>query len=247
MQGILYYSSTGNSLFIAKKVQESLGGKVMFLPKYKGDGSEFDKIILVTPIHSFGLPKQVYEFLPKLDKTKELIIIQNYGGMIGGADYFAYQYALKLGLNIKSVYVIKMPENFTLTFTVPKFYMNGVLRKSGKRIEKIIDMIKQEKFIIPKKRKTKEKTYLKNKNNWNLIAKRFKTNEKCVKCQKCVQICPAGNIFLQDGQIVFGDKCEACLSCYHRCPNKAIEYKNKKKKFRYINPNIDEKDIGKDF
>ena len=35
------------------------------------------------------------------------------------------------------------------------------------------------------------------------------------------------------------------LGCYHRCPNKAIVYLNKKKKDRYINPNIDENLIGK--
>ena len=51
---------------------------------------------------------------------------------------------------------------------------------------------------------------------------------------------------MEDGKITFGDKCVACLGCYHRCPQKAIEYKGRKKKFRYINPNIDESEIGED-
>lgn len=192
------------------------------------------------------MPAHVYELLPKLDKNKELIVIQNYGGMIGGADYLLYQYATKLGLNIKSIYTIKMPENFTLTFSVPKFYLNSTLKSSNKRIDKIINMIQAEKYILPKKKKTKEQKYLRNKSNWHLIGSDFKANEKCVKCKKCINLCPVGNISLVDGKITFGDKCVACLGCYHRCPQKAIIYKNKNKKSRYINPNINENEIGKD-
>lgn len=245
MIGILYFSSTGNSLYIAKKVKERLGGNIVYIPTYRGDGSEFEKMILVTPIYSYGMPTFVYDLLPTLNKTKELIIIQNYGGMIGGANYLVYEYAKKNGLNIKAVFTIKMPENFTLYITVPKFYMNRALKKSNGRIEKILNMIENKRYIIPKKRKTKEATYLKNKSNWHLIGERFWCNENCVQCGKCIQICPAGNISLNNGKIEFGDKCISCLGCYHRCPQKAITYMNKRKKFRYINPNIDENEIGK--
>ncbi len=246
MLGILYFSSTGNSLWIAKQVKEKFGGKIVYIPKYEGCGSEFDRIFLVTPIYSFGMPTFVWDLLPKLDKTKELIIIQNYGGMVGGADYLIYNYAKKNGLNVKAVFVMKMPENFTVSFSVPKFYLNSTLKKAKGRIEKILSQIEKGEFRVPKKKKTKQAKYLQNKSNWHLIGQRFKCTENCVKCGKCVSICPVGNISLKDGKIVFGDKCVACLGCYHRCPNKAIKYLNKNKKNRYINPNIDENEIGKD-
>lgn len=54
------------------------------------------------------------------------------------------------------------------------------------------------------------------------------------------------NIALVDGKIVFEHNCVACLGCYHRCPQKAITYLGKKKKDRYINPNIKQDDLGKD-
>ena len=63
---------------------------------------------------------------------------------------------------------------------------------------------------------------------------------------KCVSICPVGNIYLEDGKIMFSNKCIACLGCYHRCPQKAIIYKGNTKKDRYINPNMNECHIGKD-
>ena len=246
MNGILYFSSTGNSLYIAKKVQERFDGKIVYIPKYEGEGSEFEKLFIVTPIYSYGMPAHIYDLLPRLDKKIEIIVIQNYGGMSAGADYLIYQYAKKQGLNIVSVYKMKMPENFTLTFTVPKFYLNKALKSADARIDKILNMIEEKRYLIPKKQKTREQKYLTNKSNWHLIGRDFKANENCVRCQKCISVCPVGNISLVDGKIVFGDKCVACLGCYHRCPQKAIQYKNKKKKFRYFNPNIDENDIGKD-
>ena len=246
MIGILYFSSTGNSLYISKKIQETLGGEILYIPNYSGDGSEFEKLIIVTPIYSFGMPSHVFDLLPRLDRQKELIIVQNYGGMIGGADYYVYHYALHSGLNVKSVYTIKMPENFTLTFTMPKFYLKHVLKGADKRIDKIITRITNGEGAIPRKKRTKEATYLKNKNNWYLIGKRFSVTNDCIKCGKCIGVCPVQNISLQGGNIVFADRCVACLGCYHRCPKKAIVYLKKKKKDRYLNPYIDENIIGTD-
>ena len=246
MIGILYFSSTGNSLYIAQKLKEKLGGKIVYIPNYDGDGSEFDSIIIVTPIYSFGMPRHVFDLLPRLDRHKELTIVQNYGGMIGGADYYLYTYALQNGLNVKSIFTLKMPENFTLTFTVPKFYLKGVLKRADKRIGAIITKIANGTRTLPRKKKTKESTYLKNKSNWYLIGERFSVTNECIKCGKCIDICPAKNISFCEGNVVFSDRCVACLGCYHRCPKKAIVYLKKKKKDRYINPRVDEKLIGKD-
>lgn len=247
MIGIFYFSSTGNSLQIARHVQSRFGGKILYIPSYSGDASEFEKVFLVSPIYSFGLPKHVYDFLPKLNKLTPIIVLLNYGGMVGGADYFTLEYAKDLKLNIVHISTIKMVENFTLYFTVPNFISKHALKTSEKRINKILDQIEKENYSLPKKKKTKTETYHTNKNNWHLIAHDFKATDACTKCQKCVKLCPAKNITLVDGKITFGDSCVACLGCYHRCPNKAIKFKNKNKKFRYINPNINENDIGKNF
>ncbi len=247
MLGILYFSSTGNSLYIAKQVQAKLGGEIKYIPNYTGTGKEFEQLIIVTPIYSYGLPTPVYDLLPKLDKRKPVIVIQNYGGMSGGADYLFYDYAKnKLNLNVVSMYKIKMTENFTLYFTVPKYYQNSQLKKSVKRVEKVVEQISKYEYYLPEKRKTKEEKYLKNKSNWHLIGKDFSANENCIKCGKCINICPVKNISMQGDKIAFGDKCIACLGCYHRCPQKAIVFKNKHKKYRYTNPYINESDIGKD-
>ncbi len=245
--GILYFSSTGNSLYIAQKLRERFGGEIRYIPSYTGTGSEYDEIIIVTPIYSYGLPVPVYDMLPRLSCDIAIHVVQNYGGMVGGADRLFYEYAMKFGLNIKSMYTLKMPENFTVFMSPPKFYRNMILRSADKRIAKVIAALEENRFALPRKKRTKEKKYLKNKSNWHIIGDRLSATDKCVKCGKCATLCPAHNISLDSGSVEFGDKCIACLGCFHRCPQKAIVYKNKDNKKRYVNPLVNENDIGKDF
>lgn len=244
MIGILYFSSTGNSLYISEMIKERLGGKILYIPNYSGDGSEFDKLIIVSPIYSFGLPAHVYDLFPRINKSTPITVVLNYGGMIGGADYFVYRYACEIGLKFSGVYTLKMPENFTLAFTVPKFYMNRTLKSADKRIAKVIESIQNSENKIPKNKSPKQNTYFKNKANWHIIGERFSVTEDCINCGKCVAICPSKNISMTEKGVVFSDKCVACLGCYHRCSKKAIVYRNKRKQFRYINPNINESLIG---
>lgn len=245
MTGIFYFSSTGNSLYIAKEIQRHFSGDLIYIPAYSGNTEEYDRIFVVSPVYSWGLPTFVYDLLPNLNKSATVDIVLNYGGMLGGADYFTYKYALELGLNLHGVHTVKMPENFTLTFSTPSFYLRSQIKSIPKQIKKLVAALKREETTLPKKKKTKAATYLKNKENWHLLAKDFSVTDSCILCQKCVKLCPVENIFVKNGKITFGDSCVACIGCYQRCPQKAIRYKNKKKTDRYINPFIWEEEIGK--
>lgn len=248
MNGIFYFSSTGNSLYIAEQIKAELGGEIRFIPKFTGDVNSYDKIIIVSPIHSFGLPTLVYDFITTMESTKPLYIVLNCGGMKANASYFAYQLCKEKGLHIRSVQVVMMPEIYTLTFSQPKWAEKMVLRKAPKRIQSVIAAIRDDKEMIspkPKKDKWTPK-YLENRKKWHLLATHFSTTTDCNDCKKCVRICPTANIKHENGRIVFGENCVACLSCYHRCPEKAIVYLDRRKKNRYINPFIQEKKIGAD-
>ncbi len=245
MNGILYFSSTGNSLFVAQLVRDSITGELRYIPSYKGDGREYDRIIIVSPVYSFGLPVHVFQLLSSLHGT-DIYMILTYGGMLSGADRLAYEYAEECGLSVRGVYTVKMVENFTLTFSTPQFYNKLMLRLASGRIEEIIASITKNENNIPKPQKTKRLEYENNKRNWHLIANDFSVTEDCVQCGKCISLCPSNNIYLQDGKIKFAQSCVACLGCYHRCPKKAIRYKNRKKYDRYFHPEVQESDLGRD-
>lgn len=245
MNGIFYFSSTGNSLYVAKALQEKITGQLRYIPSYTGDGREYETILIVSPVYSYGLPVHVFELLPSL-RGRDVYMILTYGGMLAGADRLAYEYACENGLNIKGVYAVKMAENFTLTFSTPEFYNKLMLRSVPGKVQKIAASIGHHEQNIPRAKKTKRQEHERNKANWHLIAKDFSVTEDCIQCRKCVNLCPAGNISVQDGKIRFADSCVACLGCYHRCPTKAIRYKNRKKSDRYFHPDVKETDLGND-
>ena len=245
MNGILYFSSTGNSLYAAQMIWKTITGELRYIPGYTGDGSEYETIILVSPVYSYGLPVHVFDLLPSL-RGREVIIILTYGGMLAGADRLAYEYACENGLRVQSVYAVKMAENFTLTFSTPGFYNKQMLRSASGKIQKIASSIQANERHIPKEKKTRRLEHETNKANWPLIAKDFSVTGDCIQCGKCVNLCPSGNISLKEGKVQFGDRCAACLGCYHRCPQKAIRYKNRKKLDRYFHPEVKENDLGRD-
>jgi ferredoxin len=168
--------------------------------------------------------------------------------MQANAPYYTYQLCKEKGLSIRSVQVVMMPEIYTLSFSQPKFVINMVLRKAPKRMKPVIAAIRDDKeIVVPKPKKDKwTPKHLENRKIWHMLAKDFSITENCTDCLKCVRICPVGNIKRKNGQIIFGDKCVACLSCYHRCPERAIVYQDKRKKDRYINPLVEEENIGAD-
>lgn len=246
MIGILYFSSTGNSLYAAKQVQAKLGGELRYIPKLSGT-EQYERIIIVSPIYSFGLPKHVFELLPTLPKDTPIDFLLTYGGMVGGADRFTYTHCRSLGLSVRSVHTLKMAENFTLTFTSPKFYVDATLKAVPRHLAPILESLRKEETVIPKEKRTKEEAYRKNMASWHTLANDFSVSEDCVRCGVCITVCPVQNISLENGKITFADRCVACIGCYHRCPKKAIVYQGRNKKDRYFHPEIDPNDIGRDF
>ena len=55
-------------------------------------------------------------------------------------------------------------------------------------------------------------------------AKPFTVSDACIRCGKCENACPLGNLRLRDGTPVWGGRCTHCMACICRCPEEAIEY-----------------------
>ena len=70
-------------------------------------------------------------------------------------------------------------------------------------------------------------------------AEKIEANDDCIACGTCVQICPRGNIKLEDGKPVFGRNCIGCLSCVQFCPKQAINIGSiTEKRERFPNPRV---------
>ncbi|MBL7075513.1 4Fe-4S binding protein [candidate division KSB1 bacterium] len=49
--------------------------------------------------------------------------------------------------------------------------------------------------------------------------------QSCTGCGACVDTCPWGAIYLEDGKAeIDGSKCNDCGACLNTCPNNALQY-----------------------
>ncbi|MBV4428370.1 EFR1 family ferrodoxin [Clostridium tyrobutyricum] len=249
----LYFSATGNSLTVAKKI----GGELISIPQaVKNDQYKFedDVIGLVFPTYCCYPPKIVRDFMAKAKlKADYLFAVATYGNAMGkggdGSEMLEFDKLAKAaGYSFSYLNSILMVDNFIDNFDIEK----EIKKIPSKRID--------ENIILTIEDIKNRKTYIKNpgfmgkmitaickglvaSQDKGLAAQKFLVDDSCTGCATCVKVCPYGNISVRDGIPQFGTNCMSCYACIHNCPHKAIHKKSEKSAKRWRNPEITLKEI----
>ena len=234
---IFYFTGTGNSLFVARKIANSINTNAMLIsiPQVIDEQQTYtdDVIGFVYPQYAAGLPKMVRRFIQSNTfKANYFFAVNLYSFIRAGA---IGEIAALLPINFGTY--LKTPNNFIFLFNSPKD-STAALTKSENKLNHIINDISNR---VHKPIKAKDKIG----NATKYFGKsKFKLTPNCTKCGTCIRVCPANNIQLSD-QVVFGDNCENCFACVNLCPVHAI-YSNKAtlKRRQYRNPAISVDDIA---
>ena len=108
---ILYFSATGNSLYIAK----SIGGELYSIPQMVKEGTyEFtdEKIGIVFPLHAWSVPPYVVDFLKKATFNCEyLFAVVTYGIYSGAVAKHLSDIADEAGFHFSYIGRIKMVDH----------------------------------------------------------------------------------------------------------------------------------------
>lgn len=240
MAVIFCFSGTGNSLYAAKKIAASIGADVKNMRDPRTVGAVNDEVIgFVFPTYFWGLPKSVRRFIGKLqieNKNAYIFAVTTYGGFSAGVCDAVNVLIKKNGVKLSYSAKVKMVENY-----LPGFESNDsdeLWEKSDKALDKVISEISARKKVSAAPYTVlnglAQKAYPSNKPG---CADKFSV-EGCKNCGICAKICPNGNIKLENGVPVFGDKCDLCLACLNNCPADAIEYGKSRGKKRYKNRRV---------
>ncbi len=246
---ILYFTATGNSLYVAK----SLGGELLSIPQMiKEDTYEFtdDKIGVIFPLYEWSVCSYVAEFLKKVTfNTDYLFAIATYGIFAGGVASHVQQLGDEYGYKFSYINKIKMVDNFLPTFSMKKEIEN----EHKKNIEEQIAAVKQDiensrEFIISEsavRRKmtqgmVKREEKQQEKTGDKGIKRVVSINDACTKCGVCTKVCAVNNINLdkETGEISFENKCFSCYACIQNCPSNAIHIKTERDDSRFRNSHI---------
>lgn len=249
---ILYYSGTGNSEFVAKKMAELLKEPILncFEKLRQNDCSEiYSKTpwIVVCPTYGWQIPHLLRDWIKNvhLSGSKEIYFVMTCGEDNGNASRYLMQLCDELKMNYRGSVEIVMPENYLALFPVPqKDEAVQIIQKAFPIIEQVVKCI-EEQNDLPNKKVTMVDQLKSGPINtifYQAIvhSKKFYVKESCIGCGKCEQVCVLNNIHLENKKPVWGNTCTHCMACICHCPTQAIEYgRATKNKPRYLCPDME--------
>lgn len=230
-----YFSGMGNSAAVAAELRELLG-------------NDFEDIVWVCPVYSWGLPPVVVKHIRNQDMSgRRVHLVCTCGDDTGMIDQQWSRLISEVGGVCGSVYSVRMPNTYVC---LPFMDVDSeeVARK------KLDDAEKRVKYIAERLNSGVIETDIvrgsipgfKSKVIYPFFFKRlmrssaFHHTDACVSCGKCIRSCPQQNIHPDsDGRPVWHDDCAYCLRCYHVCPNHAVAYgKHTSRKGQYLHPHF---------
>ena len=209
---ILYFTATGNSLYVARQLADEIG--------------------IVYPIYGQMPPNMVRRFIQKARlKAAYKFAVLTYGNMQFVAAGIWDELSRKSGNAFDYITSILMVDNW-----LPNFDMNEQIKIDKhipESLERITADIAARKHEIPS---TEERArqlfdhfihdrgldpevgYLMHSEDY------FVVPEACIGCAVCTEVCPRGNYELTSTGVKTEGDCDFCFACIQNCPQKAIKF-----------------------
>ena len=236
---ILYFSGTGNSKYVAKRITDALGDEILNLNDRikSGDTSPIEtgeRVIIVTPTYAWRIPHVVRDWLRKteLRGAKQAWFVMTCGSEIGNANKYNCELCTEKGLSCMGTTQIVMPENYIAMFSAPQAdEARQIVAQAEPSIDRAIAAIRAGECFAPTRNNLYDRFM---SGPVNLIfykffvnADAFTVSDACISCGQCAKRCPMNNVTLKDGKPVWGRNCTHCMACICYCPKEAIEYGKK--------------------
>lgn len=259
---IFYFSSTGNSKYVADYLARQTGERLIDVSKaglkqeWKYTLDKDERLGFVFPIYAWGPPSLVLKAIKRLDiegGERAYCYMVCTCGDDTGCTTALFRRALKAkGWKLSCGFSLAMPNTYVC---LPGFDVDSAemaqakvdaTRKRLPEVCRILQAKTENHFEVNPGKMPRLKSYvLRPLFNRFLVSDRpFHSNEACNGCSLCQKLCPVENIRMSEGHPQWQGRCIGCLRCYHRCPQHAIEYGNQtRKKGQYFYRRTSERSI----
>ena len=236
---ILYFSGTGNSKYVAKRIADALGDVLVNLnDRIKASDTSpvetGERVIIVTPTYAWRIPRVVRDWLLKteLRGAKQAWFVMTCGSEIGNADKYNRELCAEKAISCMGTAQIVMPENYIAMFSAPQAdKARQIVAKAEPSIDRAIAAIQRNQSFAPTRNNLYDRFMSGPVNpifyRFFVKANAFTVSDACISCGQCAKRCPMNNVTLKDGKPVWGKACTHCMACSCYCPVSAIEYGKK--------------------
>lgn len=233
---ILYFTATGNSLYVARQLADE-NTELLSIPqmvKRQRYDFEADEIGIVYPIYGHMPPNMVRNFIRRARiKADYKFAVLTYGMLDFNAAELWDGISRKAGTAFDYINTIVTVDNW-----LPNFDMNEQI-KMDKHIPEQVEKIKADlgrrlKWVKPAtaadrrshdgfmrfSRLDPEAGFLKRSERY------FQVTDACIGCAICTEVCPRGNYEMTSSGVTTEGDCDFCFACIHNCPQKAIQFQS---------------------
>lgn len=235
---VLFFSGTGNSEYVAKRIASLLGDDVLnlFSRIRNKDYSEIHSekpFVVVCPTYAWQIPHILRDYLKNTELTgsKQIYFAMTCGDSIGDAGSYLEKLCREKKMNYMGCEKIVMPENYIAMFNAPnENEAKEIILKASPAIDTVVSYVRNGKKI--ESSTAFYDRFMSSVVNSAFYAicikdKKFKALDKCTGCGVCEKNCPTKNISLKNGKPKWNKKCIHCMACICKCPQEAIEYGKK--------------------
>lgn len=247
---ILCFSGTGNSLAVARRLSEALGGEEIvrvdgellsrvargWTPGAK-DGD--NRVIWVFPVYAWGVPEIVERLIGSVSFGPAVTahhMVATCGDDIGLTASQWRRLMAARGFAARLAFSVAMPNTYVF---LPGFDWDKPKVAEAKtaampaRVDEIARRIVTEpdataddvtEGALPGLKSGLLRSAF---NRWLTSPRGFRVDaSRCTGCGTCVRACPLANVKLGPGRRpVWGADCTFCTACFNKCPERAISWR----------------------
>lgn len=251
---IYFYTGTGNSLWTARTLAAQLGNtEIIPMSGVSNDiVTDAGNIGLVFPVHIWGLPRKVINFLDKLPagNSKNYFALAVNAGQVAATLLQLDKLLQARGISLSAGFDVVMPNNYIpWGGPGPEEKQQERFHNARKKIERIAAVVKEKEQRPVEKGPLWQNIlftafYKISFNQVPKLDKKFSVDEKCNGCGICEKVCTVFNIEFEEKKPVWQHRCEQCFACLQWCPQEAIQIGKKTVNYqRYRHPEVNLKDI----